>query len=208
MMVSSNCENCGLSHDRSYGSGRFCCSRCARAFSTKCKREEINQKVRKTMFGRTSPSRGKHNVPWITKICSCGNSFDMPPCKSMRKFCSRKCANQYADRSTAALKAFQRGTRKITGGTTRWLDYGKIKVQGTYEFRTCKILDEMKAVGSIKDWFYANDRINYVWDDGVEHTYLIDFTIKHNDDSLSFLEVKGFIHEHDERNGKQQGNWG
>ena len=29
------CENCGKEHDGAYGSGRFCCSKCARSFSTK-----------------------------------------------------------------------------------------------------------------------------------------------------------------------------
>ena len=29
------CENCGKEHDGTYGSGRFCCSKCARSFSTK-----------------------------------------------------------------------------------------------------------------------------------------------------------------------------
>ena len=39
------CENCNKEHDGSYGSGRFCSSKCARAFSTKIKRKEINEKV-------------------------------------------------------------------------------------------------------------------------------------------------------------------
>lgn len=39
------CKNCGNDHDGSYGSGRFCSSKCAKGFSTKCKREEINKKV-------------------------------------------------------------------------------------------------------------------------------------------------------------------
>ena len=39
------CENCKKEHDGSYGSGRFCSSKCARAFSTKIKRKEINEKV-------------------------------------------------------------------------------------------------------------------------------------------------------------------
>ena len=39
------CENCGSKHDCSYGSGRFCCQKCARGFSTKAKRNEINKKV-------------------------------------------------------------------------------------------------------------------------------------------------------------------
>lgn len=45
------CENCNKEHDGSYGSGRFCSSKCARAFSTKNKRKEINEKVSKTLKG-------------------------------------------------------------------------------------------------------------------------------------------------------------
>jgi hypothetical protein len=40
-----NCENCGFEHDGSYCSGRFCSSKCARGFSTKLKRQEVNKKV-------------------------------------------------------------------------------------------------------------------------------------------------------------------
>jgi len=39
------CEKCNKEHDGSYGSGRFCSAQCARGFSTKEKREEINKKV-------------------------------------------------------------------------------------------------------------------------------------------------------------------
>ena len=46
------CENCEEEHDGSYGSGRFCSSKCARGFSTKNKREEINIKVSKSLLGR------------------------------------------------------------------------------------------------------------------------------------------------------------
>ena len=43
------CESCKLDHDGSYGSGRFCKQKCARSFSTKENRLEINQKVSKTL---------------------------------------------------------------------------------------------------------------------------------------------------------------
>jgi hypothetical protein len=46
------CECCSKEHDKSYGSGRFCDSRCARAFSTKQKRKEINAKVSQKLSGR------------------------------------------------------------------------------------------------------------------------------------------------------------
>lgn len=39
------CEYCKNEHDGCYGSGRFCNNICARGFSTKSKRIEINQKV-------------------------------------------------------------------------------------------------------------------------------------------------------------------
>jgi len=47
-----NCETCGVHHDGKYGSGRFCCNKCARSFATKAARAEINKKVSETLTGR------------------------------------------------------------------------------------------------------------------------------------------------------------
>lgn len=46
------CENCGVTHDGSYASGRFCSCKCARSFSTKSSRKEINEKVSRTLCAR------------------------------------------------------------------------------------------------------------------------------------------------------------
>jgi len=46
------CELCGKVHAESYGSGRFCSAKCARSFSSKIKRSEINQKVSQKLKGR------------------------------------------------------------------------------------------------------------------------------------------------------------
>lgn len=46
------CENCETKHTGEYGSGRFCSAKCARGFSTKTKRAEINQKVAEKLSGR------------------------------------------------------------------------------------------------------------------------------------------------------------
>ena len=46
------CENCEKEHSGEYGSGRFCGYVCARGFSTKSKRQEINLKVSKTLSGK------------------------------------------------------------------------------------------------------------------------------------------------------------
>lgn len=61
-MVSSNsrCEYCNKEHDHSYGSGRFCSKRCARGFSSKASRQEINSKISQAL-------KGRHNLrkdPW------------------------------------------------------------------------------------------------------------------------------------------------
>lgn len=53
------CEYCNLSHRGSYGSGRFCSKKCARGFSTKEKRKEINFKVSRKLKGRP-PSHDKN----------------------------------------------------------------------------------------------------------------------------------------------------
>jgi len=54
-----NCESCEVDHDGSYGSGRFCSSKCARGYSTKIKRAEINEKVSLVLSGKPSPLKGK-----------------------------------------------------------------------------------------------------------------------------------------------------
>jgi len=46
------CEFCGKEIDGNYGSGRFCDKKCASAFSTKDKRDEISLKVSKALKGR------------------------------------------------------------------------------------------------------------------------------------------------------------
>ena len=53
------CENCQIEHDGNYGSGRFCSNRCARGFSTKLKRKEINEKVSQKLSG-VSLGKRKH----------------------------------------------------------------------------------------------------------------------------------------------------
>ena len=40
------CENCQKEHNGTYGSGRFCSKTCAKGFSTKAKRKEINEAIK------------------------------------------------------------------------------------------------------------------------------------------------------------------
>lgn len=52
------CENCGTECEIKYGSGRFCSSKCARGYSTKAQRCEINKKVSKKLQGKPTWIKG------------------------------------------------------------------------------------------------------------------------------------------------------
>jgi len=58
------CEKCGTLHDGTYGSGRFCSIKCARGFSTKAKRKQINEKVSRALsidgFTKKEREASKH----------------------------------------------------------------------------------------------------------------------------------------------------
>jgi hypothetical protein len=94
------CERCQTPHNCSYGSGRFCSSKCAHGFSTASKRQEINEKV-----------SAKRRKPRLQKICiECNESFLAK--RDNQICCNRKCAsNRCHKRSTekARLKRIQLG---------------------------------------------------------------------------------------------------
>lgn len=61
------CENCNTEHIGSYGSGRFCSSKCSRSFSTKAKRTEINEKVSKTLSYDNTNKDERDSIRTIAK---------------------------------------------------------------------------------------------------------------------------------------------
>lgn len=58
------CEYCNNEHNGEYGSGRFCNDKCARGYSTREKRKEINEKVREKLKGI------KPKNPWYKGMVS------------------------------------------------------------------------------------------------------------------------------------------
>lgn len=84
----NRCENCEQEHSGEYGSGRFCSSKCAKGFSTKNKRQEINEKVSKTL-----KNSGNDNV--ILECVYCKETFIRTYNRRHRKFCSNKCSAKY-----------------------------------------------------------------------------------------------------------------
>jgi hypothetical protein len=184
------CENCGNEHEGTYGSGRFCSTKCSRGFSTKAKRTEINEKV-------SSKLKTSYNVVLICKQCH--GEFTISSSKKKQDCCSKKCASirkggwnnhDKVDWSKVHKEAYAKGNNFVAGGTTPWIKYKDIKVQGSYEVRMCEILDEQKKLGKIKDWEYSTTRIKYEYK-GKIRTYLIDFTIINLDNTRRCIEVKG-----------------
>jgi len=178
------CEYCEEQHDGEYGSGRFCNAKCARGFSTHAKRDIINKQVSEKL---THPL-----TEYICPKCEIEFSSD----RKDRKYCSMLCRNTNEEGIAARTKGIKQSFingREVTGGFTQWYPYKGFKVQGTYELRACKIFDEWKEKGWISNWEYTNDRVQYIGEDGEQHSYLIDFKIWHTEDEFYYLETKGFI---------------
>ena len=110
------------------------------------------------------------------------------------RVCSKKCLSKI--QSLNLLNQYKNG-KSVYGGTTKWLKYKNIKVQGSYEYRTCIILDRWKELNKIKNWKYTPDRFEYVGMDNKKHNYLIDFKIWNNDNSFYYIETKGYEKEND-----------
>ncbi|OGL46958.1 MAG: hypothetical protein A2W05_04080 [Candidatus Schekmanbacteria bacterium RBG_16_38_10] len=190
---------------------RKCCSRkCANTRKyTKEKSKTVYEKVSKTLL---TQNISKWTF-FFCKICGKQKKTTISKLKKYnKKYCSRKCS-YFASKSNRwkhtkesknkisylVKEQFRKG-RKISGGKTKWLEVntnrGKIKVQGSYEVRTCHILDEMEKRKEILFWEYTNDRIQYLDKNSKQRSYLFDFkicTVK----TIYYIETKGYVKEND-----------
>ena len=173
------CENCNKEHDGSYGSGRFCSTKCSRGFSTKAKRSLINEKVRKKL---------SHNK--LKKVCICGESFETK--KKKQIYCSRKCSSYYNNIGKPKKKGKDR--KKGSGGLregggrakvypyTNWL--GENMKLNNEEINFAKILDSKKI-----NWKRNWNGFSYVDLEGKDRKFYPDFVI--NDST--YVEYKGWV---------------
>jgi|ERR1044072_3091177 hypothetical protein len=96
-MDTIKCINCALNDAfkySKYSNGLFCSRECARAYSTKDKRNDINQKVIEALTGR---DRGGIN---LTKFCcnkKCNKEFIVEQRLRNQKYCSVDCKNDCDD---------------------------------------------------------------------------------------------------------------
>jgi hypothetical protein len=181
-----HCENCGNEHDESYGSGRFCTNKCARGFSTKAKREDINKSV--------SDKLTKHIK--ISKLCNhCLAKFEYSSNEKDRKYCSIKCSTQASNSndntkdklSKARINSIKNG---ITNGIGTKSIYSfndtLIHCDSNIE-RACIHYFEMLGATSIK----RCERIIMYLHNDVNRRFLPDFEIILND-KVYIVEAKGY----------------
>ena len=85
------CENCGKEHDGSYGSGRFCCLKCAHAFATKNDNSKETKLAYCTICGKEININKRKSVN--TAICEeCKKCIaELKFCKIVNEYCTSEC---------------------------------------------------------------------------------------------------------------------
>jgi hypothetical protein len=148
-----NCENCDIEHTGEYGSGRFCSSKCARGFSTKAKRKEINAKISNTLTGT-----GNSDVSLQCKYCT--KEFKVPYKKRHQKCCSLSCSRSlnylnpiFRDKISKSLKKHYKDPknrdrlrdigRKGGFGTRGYTKYG-VHFQSKLEKKCFELLEDLQ----------------------------------------------------------------
>ena len=173
--MSSTCENCGCSHDGTYGSGRFCSASCARSWSSMQHRAETNKKVSQTLLRRRLANKCKTDFS-IRYCANCGikvgfrnKSGYCPHC--VRKYCPVFKSSEYRE------KIRQSQMRLIAAGTHKG-----------WKSRNIKSYAEKFFEQVLNNNHIAYERERYVG------KYFLDFVIGNID-----LEIDGKQHQYEER---------
>lgn len=158
------CENCKERYEESAGSKRFCSLKCAKSFSTKAKRKEINSRV--------SEKLSKTPIIYNNVCKSCLKQFESINIE--RKVCSRECLGNYLSKIQKGGTKKKGAERKIGsgglrdgGGKSKVFEYissfGEMMKLNREEIKIAKILDEsgMKWNRNWKGFSYEKNRKFY-----------------------------------------------
>jgi hypothetical protein len=181
------CENCSKEHDETYGSGRFCSIKCARGFSTKAKRKEINEAVSKKLTKKIDKGEKigyiqKSIKPKNIKYCLCGQQLSP---RNELGFCN-KCkysSEIYRKNVSNSLKGKTGGYRK-GAGQTKGGRYQGFYFDSPFEIEIAKYLDTL----DIK-WKRNTKRFYFIFNNKKTY-YIPDFYINNS----FYLEAKGYWH--------------
>lgn len=203
------CENCQEQHLGSYGSGRFCSSNCARGFSTKLKRNLINDKVALKLKGKTSCQN-----EYSFKCIKCQNEFltkfnrYCPKC--LKEQLIRKCEHceqMFCVTKTTSKPKYCSEICKIHGQSNKMINRvieGLVKSKGikcVYVFNNKKIKCDSKIEYTCLNYFESNYNVKsikrcevvleYKYQTKLKK-YVPDFVIE-TDTKTFIVECKNFI---------------
>lgn len=190
------CENCNIKYYIRYGGGRFCSPKCARSFSTKEKRNEINLKVSKKIKdkianGYVINTHKKESISYIIeRNCDiCGNKYFTKQYRNhlKSKTCSKKCSIQLR------IKTYKENPNKNVGGYRKGSGRGKsgwyknIWCDSSYELAyVIYNIDKNIPISRNKDYF------EYEYQNKI-HKYYPDFIV-----NKQYVEIKGYERENDQ----------
>lgn len=182
------CKNCGkefLEKYSKWSNGDFCCKECARSYSTKNKRQEINEKVSKTLKGRIIEKNSllkniniKQQYEKAPLLCPiCNNIILYERYIKHRKTCSTECGKELAKRN----HSHQGGGYRKRAGRSKHGYYKGIYCDSTYELAyLIYCLDHNINIKRCEETF------EYEYN-GKKHKYHPDFIV--NDE---IIEIKGY----------------
>jgi very-short-patch-repair endonuclease len=185
------CKNCNKEHEGTYGSGRFCSKTCARGFSTKAKRKEINALVSETLKTRDLGHERK-----IKKIClECKKEFIVNWNDRDRIYCSNYCSTRTISTETREnlSKAIKQG---IKNGTCKGWKSRKDKKPSYPEKYFISLFENEKIEGWKRDYKVGR--------------WFIDFAFENK---MIALEIDGSQHEQRKEHDKikddflKKNNW-
>lgn len=186
------CKNCNVNESSKYSkysTGEFCSRVCARSFSSKEKRAEINKKVSESLTGR-----GNGNVQIVCKNCL--TIFEAPWNKRDREFCSPMCSTIHRNNQPEYIEKLSlKRIESIIGGNVN--NFGTKMI---YEFDGKQIKCDSKIEYSCLDYFVklgatkierCNFFIRYL-DGEKTRRYNPDFKIEINSD-VYIVEAKSYM---------------
>lgn len=179
------CESCGHQHDGSYGSGRFCNEKCAKSFSTKAKRKEINKKVSKILKNREVVEHEDRECIICHSVFRCIKTSTQKVCRKIKcRNTSRSISQIGISRNVGKNNAMY---GKAPHHTKRHKFFSnknnkEFIVKSTYELSAIKILENDNDVLN-----YQYEPFNIPYDEN--HSTIPDFLVEYKNKKV-LIEVK------------------
>lgn len=195
------CENCGKEVFKKYGSCRFCSKECAKGFSTKAKRKDINEKVSLKIKEKIKNGEkvgfvtSGRLIKLVEKECPICHKIYISDIDFGSKTCSKKCGAILGGIKNLGTHHTIKDSSKMGGlrpggGKSKQLPYtnwlGFRMALNKEEIEVAKILDEKKL-----NWNRNKKGFPYITQEGKQRKYYPDFVIDNN----KYIEYKGWTTE-------------